>query len=104
MEEKNKEEKKELVMDVVLNGKNINISKCVPLKLRDWKLLEKDGITPKALQEAKLSDMSKVVYYILHKADSSVTVDEVDDLDLGHPTLRAVLGSLGGGEVVDRPI
>ena len=91
--------------DITLNGRKIDIAKVLPLKLRDWKQLEKKGINPKSMQETRLTDLSTIIHYILNKADSTVTEDEVDDLDLNHPTLKAVLTSLnavsGGG--TDRP-
>lgn len=90
-------------MIVELRDKKIDISSHVPLKLKDWKVLEKKGITPSSMQEIKVSDISEIIFYILNKADNSVKQDDVDNLDLGHPVIKQVIGSLNKSAELDRP-
>src|SRR3990167_5490154 len=88
-------------MLVTFKGKEIDLSKVLPLKLRNWKELEKLGVTAKQFETGMMQTTSTVVYYILNKADSSVTQDDVDDLALNDPIIKAVIKGVNG-EVADR--
>ncbi|MGQ0569822.1 MAG: hypothetical protein ACT4P5_09870 [Armatimonadota bacterium] len=80
-------------LDVTLNGRTIDLSKALPLVIRDWTTLEKKyGIAPDTL--ARFSSIAHVVYYVLRKADDSVTQEEVNDLKIDDPVVIAVLEAL----------
>jgi hypothetical protein len=92
---------------VTLNGRQIDLSLALPLTVGDWKALKKRGITTEALQQqAKDLDpdvLAAYYFYILHKADSTVTEAEIDGLTFGQ------LGEIGqvfaalSQEALDRP-
>ena len=90
-------------MKVSFKGREIDLSTVVPLKIRDWKLLEKKGISPKGLSENKVSDIAVLCHYVLSKADPTVTEEDVDGL-----TLDELVGILKDSKpsesVIDRPI
>lgn len=92
-------------MKVTLAGKELDLSQVLPLKLRDWKNLEKMGLNPKRLEEGSMADTSILVFYVCNKADATVTQDMVDDLSLDDPELVRVINAIGGkdGTKLDRP-
>lgn len=81
-------------MEVALNGRQIDLRKALPLVIRDWKALELQGLTTARLREPTISDAAAIAFYVLHKADPSVTQDEVDDLPLNDPAVLAVFRAL----------
>jgi len=92
--------------EVEINGRVIDLSLALPLRLRDWKALESQGVRPEDLASGKFSAISEVIYHILHKADESVTREQVDDLALEGPVITTVLGAIataGQRSVADRP-
>lgn len=89
-------------MDVTFKGKTFDLAKALPLKLKDWKKLEKAGINSKQFEEGAINAISVVTHYVLNKIDSTITQDDVDELDLGDPILQEVMKAVGG-EVPDRP-
>jgi hypothetical protein len=68
-------------MDVVFNGRQIDLSKVLPLRIRDWKTLaSRYGITTRALATADIAEVSVLVWYVLNRADPTITQEEVDDI------------------------
>ena len=68
-------------MKVTLGIREIDLSKALPLKLRDWRILEKKGITAKTLENTSIEAVAELVFLVLNKADGTVTMEEVDDLE-----------------------
>jgi len=89
---------------VEFKGKTLDLSKALPLKLRDWKVLERKGASSKQFEEGIIGATSIVVWYVLNKVDGSITQDDVDDMDLGDPVLQKVSKAIGGQQTLDRPI
>lgn len=83
-------------MDVQFKGKTLDLAKALPLKLKDWKHLEKKGINSKQFEEGAINAISVVTQYVLSKIDPAITQDEVDDLELNDPILQAVMKAVGG--------
>lgn len=81
-------------MEVVLNGRTIDLRKALPLVIRDWKALERQGVTAARLRDPGVSDAAAIAFHVLHKADSTVTQDEVDSLTLDDPAVQAVFRAL----------
>lgn len=91
--------------EIELNGRKIDLNKALPLKLGDWKRLEKQGVTPASLSEGKISDSVAIIFYVLHKADETVTEEEVEDLTMTDPVVLKTVGLLQASEEnVDRPL
>lgn len=91
---------------VTLNGRTIDLAKALPLQIKDWKALKRNGVTPRDLQAgAEVEQIAALVHHVLAKADPSVTVEEVDDLAFGDPVLKVVMKALeeAGKEKPDRP-
>jgi hypothetical protein len=69
---------------VTLNGRTIDLSRVLPLTLGDWRGLKKLGVTPQLLSRLDKDTDADVIaayaFYLLHKADPTVTPDEVDAL------------------------
>lgn len=89
---------------VDFKGKELDLSTALPLKLKDWKALEKRGVTFKQFDTEMITSLSIIAYYVMSKADATITQEDVDDLELNDPALQAVLKSIQGGQAVDRPI
>lgn len=75
--------------EVILNGRSIDLSRVLPLRLRDWKILEASGVIGQ--RERSITESSEIVYYILHAADPSVTREEIDNLTISDPAYRTTL-------------
>lgn len=89
-------------MKVQFKGREIDLAVVVPLKIRDWKLLEKKGVTPNGLSDTKINDISILAHYVLSKADPTVTEEDIDGLTLDE--LVSILRDAKPGEsVIDRP-
>jgi len=91
-------------MIVELNGRSIDLSGVFPLKVRDYKALEAQGINL-ADGQNPLTQASALAFYVLHKRDPTVTQAEVDDLEITHPAWNAVMVAMqAGGGGVDAPL
>lgn len=90
-------------MKVELNGREIDISGVFPLKVRDWKAMEQEGISLGG-GKSPITEAAGIVYYALHKRDPSVTREEVDELELGHPAWKAVMDAMRQSEGLDAPL
>lgn len=99
IEQGEKKEEKELG-PIMLGGREVDLNNALPLKLRDWRKLEKDGITSKAIEGGAMEATFKLAFYVLKKADPAVTEDEVDDLTL--PELKRIIEGVNK-ERTDRP-
>ena len=91
-------------MVIVIAGKQVDLNAVLPLKLRHWKELEKVGITDGKLRDnASATLISQLMYYVLNKADASVTQDMVDDeFTINDPRLIEIAHAIVG-EKADRP-
>lgn len=65
-----------------INGKEVNLDDVVPLKVRDWRELEKHGITLKKLQEESVEHIARFVTFCGGKGNPDIKRDDVDDLTL----------------------
>lgn len=83
-------------MIVKLHEKEIDLSKAVPLKVGDWRALSKIGIKPKDLEVFDWETGGRFLHYVLHKADPSVTEDEVNNLLPTDLLISAVFRAAGG--------
>lgn len=83
------------------HGREITVSGALPLKIKDWKALDKLGVSPNGLTENNIGQLSILIYYILSKADPSVTQDEVDDLTMEEAV--KIIGAMKLTETPDRP-
>lgn len=70
-------------MQVELNGRTIDLTKAVPLVMKDWRLLQRT----KQINWGRLSTISSdpeaahgYIAYVLRKADPTVTDEEIDQL------------------------
>ena len=88
---------------VEFKGKVVDLSKVFPLKLRNWKELEKMGVSAKQFESGAIQATSSIVFYVLNKADSSITQDDVDDLAINDPIIQTVIKGING-ESADRPL
>ena len=87
-------------MKVTLGIREIDLSKALPLKLRDWRILEKKGITAKTLENTSIEAVAELVFLVLNKADGTVTMEEVDDLELDSDTFKQVIEAINKKKVV----
>lgn len=81
-------------MDLNINGKNIDLSRVLPLRMRDWMELEKLGV-PFGARLTKVTEFAEICAYIIMRA-GTVTREEVLDLPMSHPVILAVLNQLMG--------
>ena len=90
---------------IVLNGKSINLKPALPLVLKDWRELEEKGIDPNSLSSGKVSQMIGLVFHVLHKADPTVTIDDIESLAITDPAIQGVINSINDQEEqsLDRP-
>lgn len=65
-------------------GRQIDLAKALPLRLRDYRALERAGINADhaiaAIADGKLEGLFQVTLHILQKADSHVTEAELEAL------------------------
>lgn len=88
---------------VTFKGKVVDLSKVFPLKLRNWKELEKMGVSAKQFESGAIQATSSIVFYVLNRADGSITQDDVDDLSINDPIIQTVIKGING-ESADRPL
>jgi hypothetical protein len=90
---------------VVIAGHELDLAAALPLKVRDWKQLDKAGITPETLRSAEtltIAVSSAFVSHIVAKANSAVTQEMIDDLTLTE--LTEILMKIGEVQQrIDRP-
>jgi hypothetical protein len=91
-------------MIVNLGGRDIDLSKAVPLTLGDWRKLEASGIQPTSLGNGKITEMITFVHYVLNKADNTVTVAEVESMEINDKRIMTVVQAINRGEEeISRP-
>lgn len=84
---------------VVVNGKSVDLSPALPLLLEDWLKLEEVGVTIETMQKATLKVMHELAKFVIHKADASVTADDI--LKLRMAQLRDIFAIVGEAEVAE---
>ena len=73
---------KQNLTSIEFGGRVFDLSKALPLKVKDWKVLRKMDVFKN--DDTDPMDRSfAVVLYVLKKADDSVTLDFVDELTMG---------------------
>lgn len=86
-------------MLVHLNGREIDLRRALPLTLRDWKALEKQGININTLSATPhVADVVALVTYTLQKADPTTTADEVEGLTFEDDAVTTVLQGVRAGK------
>lgn len=88
-------------MIVNLNGKEIDLSKAVPLRVKDWKALGRIGVRPNDLADFTWEAGAKFIFFVLNKADSTVTQEDIDNLLATDPIIAAVTRAAGGEKAKD---
>lgn len=94
-------------MELSINGKTVDLSRCVPLTLGDFRRLKKDHqVEQKDLGLGDIEVTARFMLYMLKKADASITEADVDALTMDDMT--KVMTSLASGttstdRAVDRP-
>ena len=88
-------------MIVEIKGKKIDLTSALPLKLRDWKELEKRGANAKQFENGMITAMSIVAHYVVGKVDNTITQNDIDDMELNDPTLQSIMQAVGGTQKVD---
>lgn len=87
-----------------LNGRDFDLSKALPLRIKDWRALKKQGVTLEALRkgEVDVDSMAELASYVLNKAEAGSGA-AVEELTL--PELTQILNAITDAEVqeVDRP-
>ena len=74
-------EKNSLNTVVRINGKEADLRKSLPLTIGDMKKLKKEhGVNLAKLggDGVDIDDMSNLLYYIAHKANGDITIDDID--------------------------
>ena len=90
-------------MEIEIKGKTIELNGTLPLKLKDWRILEKKGVNISKIGDAPIDGQIKILSYVLAKVDSTITEADVEDLDLNNPAVLAIMGALNSRGEVDRP-
>lgn len=87
-----------------LNGKELILTKALPLTLGDWRRLEESGLSTSNLESGGIKDIITIVHYIAHKANKEITVSDVEDQEMDSPVVQAILdGIRTKDEPIDRP-
>ena len=73
------------LMKVVLAGRAFDLSKALPMKVKDWKVLNSRNALPDSLSAMDKSFI--IIQYILKKADDAVPDDFVDELTIDEVNL-----------------
>ena len=90
-------------MEIEIKGKTIELNGTLPLKLKDWRILEKKGVNITKINDAPIDNQVKILLYVLSQADSSITQDDVESLDLNHPAILAIMGNINSKENLNLP-
>jgi hypothetical protein len=89
-------------MDVTINGKAITLKyKTGDFTIKDWKELEREGLTFETIKEAKVSQVALLVHQVVKKSDSTITMDDIDALSL--EALKDILAFAQATVTLDRP-
>jgi hypothetical protein len=84
-------------MKVVLRGIEFELQEAVPLRVKDWRELEKRGVTPEKLQKSTtVEDMAQIAIVVLRKLGREDAEQFVDEFSLGE--LTDVLVAMGKEE------
>jgi len=83
---------------VKIGDREVNLKGALPLTIGDWKKLKTQGVTIKDLGNTDIDDMSKIIYHVLHKADGSITMEDVDGIGFGGETMGAIMKALSDSQ------
>lgn len=68
-------------MEILVNGRQIDLSRAFPLLTKDWRTLGKIGITPDRLAgKVDVEALCGYALFVLRKADATFPPDEIDNL------------------------
>jgi hypothetical protein len=88
---------------IKLGNNEFDLSNVLPLKVRDWRALEKAGIRLGDSESlGTVNSMAQMAQYILKKADDSIADDFVDDLTLDE-IAKVTSVATEPGQKIDRP-
>lgn len=91
-------------MIVEINGKKADLAGYLPFKIKDWKKLEVMGITMEALQKASWDHMSKLILYVVARANPDIKEEDIDELEIRDPAITQIMEGIGGEKKkIDRP-
>lgn len=90
-------------MEIEIKGKKIDLSAALPLKLKDWRYLEKKGVNIAKISDSPIESQIKIICYVVSKVDTSITQDDIEDLDLNHPAIVAIMGAVNTRNDIDPP-
>jgi len=63
---------------VTLNDKPVNLADAFPMRLRDWKELEGEGLSLTEM-DGKAESVAKLVQHFMTKANPDITMEDVDE-------------------------
>lgn len=92
-------------MELEINGKKVDLSKALPLKVKDWRRLKTEyGIEVTTLNNPEFDHIVNYVAFVLNKANNKITVDDVDELADNELTeLFGYIGDTLKENKLDRP-
>jgi len=91
---------------ITLCGRVLDFTNHIPLKIKDWKALKKQGILAKDVESGDVDSMAAMLAYVVQKADPTITQADVDELEMEDPNLLALIKALSrkaGHQALDRP-
>lgn len=86
-------------MLITLNGRDVNLSKALPLSLGNWEDLEAEGVSQNDMAKPTAKQVVTFVHFVLRKCDASVTRDEVRALAIDGPEINALLEAVNSANV-----
>jgi hypothetical protein len=91
-----------MLKTITVNGKEADLSKALPLNLRDWREIKKRSGYDVMRTTVELEHLIAIATHAFQKANPEITEDEVLDLDLKDLNKISAMAA-GGDEEVDRP-
>lgn len=82
-----------------INGKPVDLSGIVPLKVGDWRAMQGHGITLDKLGSGDVEQLARFATYVAGKANTEIKKADIDALTL--PALSAFVGECLVGSGVD---
>lgn len=87
---------------LIINGKQVDLTAALPIKVKDWKALEKHGVSVTSLSNPSVEVLVNFVGYIAHKANPGIDIPDVDEMTM-EELLQAVNLISVEKEKIDRP-
>lgn len=87
-----------------INGKTVDMSKALPMTLGDWSdIQEQHGVGIADLGNYNMPAMCKVLFFVCHKSNSEVTMDDVRNIQISKvlELMKPINQSILGGEETD---